>query len=340
MLGAVVVAATWAFAVATASPAEPPLQACTDGTRALNVGFYAFFAPVSYSSDPDPSSAGFNHHRGYEADLLTALEAMRGAGLSFSRRGIPRWDDIWLQAAGPHYDLVGGGITILDERTLDADGNRVVGFSSGHVTFRQSLLVREADARRLADYGDLTAHVHVGVLAGTTGEFRLLELTGIVNASGVLAAGTRIEAPGGVVVADGTPAFAIAPGGTSPMLAGRRRLLPPGMDQPQVIYLGDDAGESALLDALRGGRIDAIARGEIGNRDAAADGDLVVSILDTRSELGGFALPAGDSALIACIDKKLDWLTDDRRIGYAEWREDPSVFMRRADQWSHAKDRP
>ena len=51
---------------------------CTDGNRVLKVGFYAYFAPVSYSADPDPSSPGFNVHLGYEADLLTALEAMEG----------------------------------------------------------------------------------------------------------------------------------------------------------------------------------------------------------------------------------------------------------------------
>ncbi len=59
-----------------------PLSACAD--RVLNFGFFAFFAPVSSSADPDPDAAGFNTHVGYEADLLTSLEAMDGAGLSFS----------------------------------------------------------------------------------------------------------------------------------------------------------------------------------------------------------------------------------------------------------------
>ena len=52
----------------------------------VHVGFYAFFAPVSYSADADPSSAGFDEHLGYEAGLLTALAAMNGAGLSFARQ--------------------------------------------------------------------------------------------------------------------------------------------------------------------------------------------------------------------------------------------------------------
>jgi len=61
-----------------------------------------------------------------------------------------------------------------------------------------------------------------------------------------------------VVVADGTPAFALAPDGTSP--------------RTPASPAAGNAGKSALLDALRGGGIEAIARAEIGNRDAAADG--------------------------------------------------------------------
>ena len=106
------------------SAGDVPSESCTDGDRVLNVGFYAFFDPVSHSADPDPASEGFNTHLGYEADLLTALEAMEGAGLSFSRRGIASWDDIWLQSADAGYDIVGGGITILDSRTRDAAGEK------------------------------------------------------------------------------------------------------------------------------------------------------------------------------------------------------------------------
>ena len=42
----------------------------------MTFGFYPFFKPVSYSEDSDPASPGFTRHLGYEADLLTALEAM------------------------------------------------------------------------------------------------------------------------------------------------------------------------------------------------------------------------------------------------------------------------
>ena len=312
-------------------------QYCTAGTRSLNVGFYAYFPPVSYSADEDPASEDFNTHLGYEADLLTALEAMQGAGLSFVRHSIAVWPDIWLKSAEPEYDIVGGGITILDSRTRDATGNTVVNFTSGHIKFRQSLLVRAEDAERFAVHANLTSDVRVGVLPATTGEARLLELTGLVDANGFLAEGTRVETLSGAVVADGTAAYTITAANVTPNLAGRSHLYPPSENMPQVIYLGDEFGESELLEALAAGSIDAIARGEVGNRDVAqaSNSMFAVTALDEQFELGGFTLAVEDIALAACIDEKLNYLTDNRSIGYAEWVADSSVFMRRAQMWNN-----
>ena len=310
-----------------------PSSACAN--RVLNVGFFAFFAPVSSSADPDPNSAGFNTHVGYEADLLTALEAMAGAGLSFSRRGIDIWPNIWLLSAGAEYDVVGGGITILDSRTRDEMGNEVVTFTSGHIAFRQSLLVRAEDGARWVSHDDLTSEVRVGVLASTTGEARLLVLTGLVDTDGVLAAGVRVETQTDTVVADGSADYFITAAGASPNVEGRRYLYPPVDTMPQVVYLGDETGEVELLDALAAGKIDALARGEVGNRDAvhASDGAFAVTVLDAAVEYGGFTLAAEDADLATCIDDKINYLTDDRRIGYGEWRQDPLVFMTRARMW-------
>ncbi len=306
-----------------------PSSACAD--RVLNVGFFAFFAPVSSSADPDPNSTGFNTHVGYEADLLTALEEMDGAGLSFSRRGIDIWPNIWLLSAGAEYDVVGGGITILDSRTRGEMGNQVVTFTSGHIAFRQSLLVRAEDGARWASHDDLTSEVRVGVLASTTGEARLLMLTGLVNADGVLAAGVRVATQMDTVVADGSADYFITAAGASPNLEGRQRIFPAVDTMPQVVYLG----EEELLGALASGRVDALARGEIGNRDAvqASGGAFVVTALDAAVEYGGFTLSVEDADLAACIDDKINYLTDDQRIGYGEWRQDHSVFMTRARMW-------
>ena len=272
-------------AACSSSPGDAPGGTCGDG-QALHVGFYAFFAPISYSADADPGTAVFDEHLGYEADLLTALAAMDGAGLSFARHGIAEWPGIWLKAAGPEYDLVGGGITILDARTRDAAGDQVITFTSGHIAFRQSLLVRTDDAERFAQYSDLTSQAQVGVLRGTTGEFRLLERTGLVDAQGTLASGTRIETPAGALIADGTAAFTITSATASANLVGRQRLVPPAADMPHVVYLGEETGEAELVEALKSGQIDAIARGEVGNRDAslASNGALVVAALDEAAE--------------------------------------------------------
>ena len=50
------------------------------------------------------------------------------------------------------------------------------------------------------------------------------------------------------------------------------------------------------------------------------------------SAVPAFALAADNAALAACIDRHIAWLTDDGRIGFREWFDDPSIFMRRAQQ--------
>ena len=106
----------WSLVACTVAMPTPPSQpqACMDDDKVLNVGFYTYFEPVSYSASGDPAAADFNTHRGYEADLLSALETMENTGLSFARSGIAAWDGIWLQSAQPQFDMVGGGITILE----------------------------------------------------------------------------------------------------------------------------------------------------------------------------------------------------------------------------------
>ncbi|MDE2796624.1 MAG: transporter substrate-binding domain-containing protein [Gemmatimonadota bacterium] len=312
-----------------------PAGACTPSGKPLRAAFYAFFEPVSYSADEDPASPGFHTHLGYEADLLTALEAMEGARLSFVRSPVADWPGIWLLSATPDVDIVGGGITILESRTRNEAGEPAVSFTSGHIAFRQSLLVRAEDAERFSAYEGLTGDVRVGVLRGTTGEARFLQITGLADENGVLAAGTRIETPRGVVVADGTAAYVITAAEASAVLDGRTRIHPPSDSMPQVVHLGDSSGERELLEALRKGTIDGVARGEIGNGEAAhaSGGDFAVAALDSLSEYGGFTLDARDAELLACIDRKLRWLTRDQEIGYAEWREDPTVFLERARLW-------
>ena len=183
--------------------------ACTE-EEALSFGFFASFAPLSYAADENPERLGFNTHLGYEADLVTALEALEDAGLTFTRHGIAPWPGIWLRAVS-EFDVVGGGITILETRTRNDAGDTVVRFTNGHLANRQSLLVRAEDAARLSTHAALDSAVRVGVLPDTTSEARLLQLTGLADDAGHLAAGTRVQIAGGEVVADGAWRFALSP---------------------------------------------------------------------------------------------------------------------------------
>ena len=323
-------------ALALGLAALPALAACISQEEDVKVGFYAYFAPVSHSEVEDPASPAFSNHQGYEADLLDAAEAMPGSELRFLRTPIEAWDDIWLSPTKPEFDMVGGGITILESRTKNADGETVIAFTSGHIAFRQSLLVRAEDRGVISSYAGLTREIRVGTLADTTGEHRFLEIAGYVDENGVLLAGTKIETPSGTVVADGTDAFIITSARETPNVDGRRSLTPPTDDLPTVVYLGDIEGERKLLDALAAGEIDAVARGEIGNQDAAhaSGGDFAVAVLDDKVEHGGFSIDIENPDLLAELDARINYLTDNRAIGYAHWLADPKIFMKRAREWN------
>ena len=312
----------------------------SEQTRVLNVGFYDAFSPVSYS-------LAHTHH-GYEADLLTALEVMETPNLSFTRKPISQWENIWLLAATANYDIIGGGITILEDRTKDATGTPLVTFTTPHIVFRQSLLVRAEDAGRIQNYSDLTRDVRVGVLRGTTGEARLLQITGIVDANGVVAAGIRIDTTTGSVIADGTVDYKITAAGSTPNIENRFTLYPSADNMPQVNYPVNMPNqdfhplilrplialpeELVLIISLQENRIDALARGEIGNRDAAAAsaGTFVVTALDEQVEYGGFTVARENTELLEFLNKRIDYLTDNGNIGYAQWVVDNGVFMKRA----------
>ena len=79
--------------------------------------------------------------------------------LTFERQPVAEWPGIWLLPATPEFDIAGGGITILESRTVNDAGEGVVAFTAGHIAFRQSLLVRSADAARLSAYEECYEHI-------------------------------------------------------------------------------------------------------------------------------------------------------------------------------------
>ncbi len=335
-------------AVVSCSPGEAPAadlpaeaeevsagySGCAPG-KVLDFAFFTDFAPVSYGVEDAGGPEGPVVHGGYEADLVDALEAMDGSGLRFRRIPVSEWTDIWLLPAAGVVDIAGGGISILQSRTRDDQGDTVVAFTSGHIQYRQSLLVREGDVQRYASFDHLSGGDRVGASRNTTNEQRLLELTGITGPNGELAAGTRVHTADGVVIADGTSDYAITAAGASGNIKTRTRIEPPLPTQPEVYY---EYRESTALDALAAGEINAVVSEAIGNTEAAAayrgGGVLAVSALDEAVELGGWTLRSGDTALLACLNAKIDYLTDSQRIGFSEWHEDNRVFMERALAWT------
>ena len=158
-----------------------------------------------------------------------------------------------------------------EDRARDAAGRTAVVFTSGHIAFVQTLLARAGDVGRFAGYSVFAPEVRIAAAPGTTGEERLLQLAGYIGPGGALRPGVRAHlASGAVLEAGGGERLAGTAAGSSPALAGRRRLEPPAgpADMPQVAYF---EGEGAHLEALRAGAVDAVARGLIGNADAAAE---------------------------------------------------------------------
>lgn len=299
----------------------------------VKYGFYSDFNPMSYSIAP-----AVHQPMGYEPDLVAAVETLSRGKLSFSTLGIGNpFSGIWLKAAQDPYDMVGGGITALPGRTRDANGRQVIRFGVAHVSFRQSLLVRAGSG--IYRHADLTAESRVGVLRGTTGEKRLLELTGIIDARGFLRGGTQVQLAGGDVLIAGEPdggaALRIAAGTGSAAIATRVRLTPAGDDRPEVLYFNSD---SEQLRGLLEGEVDALARGELGNRVTARDTPgLRVTAIDTEgNEWGAFSYPdtPAGKLLRRAMNAAITCLTANGTIGFSQWFESGgTIFSERAGEW-------
>merc|ERR1719471_1447662 len=181
----------------------------------------------------------------------------------------------------------------------------------------------------------------VGPHKGTTGEGRMLVLTGISDADGYLRAGTVVTMyDGSEFVTDGTQY--ITSGLASPELADRASLIAPGDDVPAVIYFHAEADQLTAvmggdIDAIPG--VDAIPRGEIGNIIAAAasDGALkVVGYDNSNIEAMGFYYANTDEgyATMEIMDRLVNFITADQTIMFNEYYNDETVFMARAESCS------
>merc|ERR1719499_1192477 len=303
----------------------------------FNYGFYSDWEPMSYANHrSDASDPGFNEPNGYEPDMIRAIEELAGGKVTFNAYGVgPAFSGIWYKAATDDFDFIGGGIAQLDARTVNEAGKQIVMYGTTNAVLRQSLLVPSDST--LESYDDLTSEHTVGPHKGTTGEGRMLVLTGISDAAGYLRSGTVVTMyDGSKFTTDGTQY--ITSGLASPELADRASLIAPGDDVPAVIYFHAEADQLTAvmggdIDAIPG--VDAIPRGEIGNIIAAAasEGALkVVGFDDSNIEAMGFYYPNTDEgyATMGIMDRLVNFITADQTIMFNEYYNDERVFMARA----------
>ncbi len=95
-------------------------------------------------------------------------------------------------------------------------------------------------------------------------------------------------------------------------------------------------GEAVLVTALVEGRIDALM-GEISDNQSlvsSGEGVLAITVMDDLTERGGFAVDIDDPELLDAVNRAVEWLTDDGRIGLSDWLADPNLFMQRAELWN------
>jgi ABC-type amino acid transport substrate-binding protein len=89
------------------------------------------------------------------------------------------------------------------------------------------------------------------------------------------------------------------------------------------------ASEAELLPALRNGSIDAIARGEIGNRyQQSLDPGLVTIALRDFGEGFAVAVDLHNKPLLPALNEAIGCLTEHGKVDVARWLREPDVFNR------------
>lgn len=306
------------------------------------VAFYSDFEPISYSKNRNPESPEFNQPLGYETDFLKAMEQIPDSQMTLSFQGVKEWNNIWLMpATHPKIDIALGGITREEHRFLNSKNEHVVIGTHKTVNFMQSLLMRTKDSKSIKGHEDLTCAYTVGAVRGTTGEYRYLAQTNIVDNidSGNLKKGiTVVLEDKQHFTSDGTLSI------YNPKIATRAMLLPPDSSLPITKYF---VAEDSMIPALNEGFIDAIARGYIGNKLVAdrSNGLYEVKAIYslecprqesktcTKKEQAVLFVKVENTALLEKLNKYIDYLTDNGKIDYDNWRTNPHVFMERAKNY-------
>lgn len=311
-------------------------------SKEYKVAFYSDFEPISYSVDRDASSPHFNEARGYEVDLLKAMEAIPNSDMTFKFFGVKVWNDIWLKPyTDSNIDMAIGGITQEERRTLNAEKIPVVATTRSDLVFKQSLLMKAEDASRIKGHEDLTCSYVIGAVRGTTWEYRFLAQSDMLThlETGLITKGVTVILDNKKnITSDGSLSI------YDPLIARRTMLVPPNCLLPLVKYF---VAEDTMIPALEEGYIDGIARGYIGNQLVAekSNGKFIVtavyslecpkqeSITCKKSENSVMYTKLDSKELLAKLNQYIEFLTEDGKIGYEDWKKDPQVFLKRAKQY-------
>lgn len=94
--------------------------------------------------------------------------------------------------------------------------------------------------------------------------------------------------------------------------------------------------ESELLPALLNGKIDAIARGEIGNEYQASKNNQLITIAKKSfEEHFAFAIDSSNKMLTRDLNQAIRQITNNGKITYLQWNRNHSVFLERVNQLKH-----
>ncbi|MBB63748.1 MAG: hypothetical protein CMO81_01655 [Waddliaceae bacterium] len=318
------------------------ISSLTIHAETYKVGFYTDFEPISYAASRIEGTENFDQALGYEPDLLRAIERASKGELCFEFQGIKVWENIWMAPIQNNVDIGIGGITIEDTRTKDSSGDKKIVFTKPTVDFHQSLLCLFSNKNAIKHHKDLNCSDTVGAVRGTTGEYRFLTQTGIINNlnDGLIKKGvTVVLKDRGFKRSDGNLSI------YSEELKSRKYLIPSDCSLPLVRYF---LAEDSMIPALLEKHISAIARGYIGNRIVAEQypEDLVVTAIYSleceaqgkksrevckEKEQAGMTVNIENEKLFTALNKYILFLTDEGAITYEKWLDDPQVFEKRAD---------
>ena len=91
--------------------------------------------------------------------------------------------------------------------------------------------------------------------------------------------------------------------------------------------------ETKLLEALQDGKIDAIARGELGNDYQASIDNTLVSIAKRNFNDGfAFVIDSSNKLLVSKLNSAINLITEHGKIGFQDWLKNHNVFMERVNK--------